>query len=135
MGKSKKTRWILIAVAVVCLLAMLFGLLACGGGTLTVHEKIPPLDHYQKDYEVYMGLRIGFVTVAAATPWGVLLRCRIPSDYYTVKWYEKNSKEYEITDTATTRWVFLRPGESLLCCVEEGYSLDFVSWVFTYFND
>lgn len=141
MVKGKKVRRILAVISIVCLLAALFGLLACGGGTLTVNETSPsfvlgfPSYTNQEDYEVYMGLRIHCVTVAAATPWGILVRCDVPS-HYMAQWYEKDSKEYEVTKYAVTRWVFLRPGDSFLIYLDDKCRTDDGTfWTFTYFKD
>ena len=116
--KKNKKRWIITVSAVVCLLAILLVLGCSGGGTLVETKTLPirppiaePDNVTETAYDVYAGLRVHTVTVVAATPWGILIRCSFPENY-TVRWYQNGSNAYEVTEEAVTKWKFLGPGEA-----------------------
>lgn len=120
MKKNKKS-WIITVSAMVCLLAILLILGTCGGGKLRVstQQKLvlgrPDIEtHY---YDVHAGLEANCITVVAATPWGILIRCSIPENYM-VRWYQGGTEEYEETEEAVTKWRFLSPGEEFRIYVE-----------------
>lgn len=135
MKKSKHTKKLFAIGAAVCLLTALIALGICGGGTLTVEQCIPmwtSSEIYEDTYSARVGLQAGPVTVVADTPWGILIRCHVPS-HYLAQWYVlENPTAYEATSgKAETRWFFLRPGESLKIYLDDRTRTeDGVFWTF-----
>lgn len=124
MKKSTK-RWIIAVPAVVCLVAIFWILGTCGSGKLLQTKKAmmfastPVFETEEVSYEVEAGLEVFDteylqVSVAAATPWGVLLRFHIPVEM-EAKWFEgeDDTEAQEITLGPATKWRFLPPGQTL----------------------